>query len=113
MQANHPFRIVQRALILSEVPALLTHIDSLLPSMKVTVSPPQYARLVRFFAHLVLYLRLLRWEKMPSDIVCNSILKAYVDILEGAGEDELVALYASSLEPESATESYAHYLKCK
>lgn len=111
LQANHPFRIVQRAVILSEVPALLTHIESLLPSIKVTVSHLQYARLVRFFAHLILYLRLLRWDKMPNDVVCNSILKTYVDILETAGEDELVALYASSLETESATESYAHYLK--
>lgn len=111
IQANHPFRIVQRAIILSELPALLTHIESLLPSMRVTVSPQQYARLTRFFAHLILFLRLIKWDNMPNDIVCNSILKAYVDVLESVGEADLVALYASSLESESATESYAHYLK--
>lgn len=111
VQANHPFRIVQRAIILSELPALLTHIESLLPSMRVTVSPQQYARLTRFFAHLILFLRLIKWDNMPNDIVCNSILKAYVDVLENVGEADLVALYASSLERESATESYAHYLK--
>jgi nuclear pore complex protein Nup107 len=110
-QANHPFRIVQRAVILSELPALLTHVESLLPSMRVTLAPQQYIRLARFFAHLVLYLRLIRWDAMPNDVVCNSILKQYVDVLEGVGEDELVALYASSLEAESAVESYAHFLK--
>jgi nuclear pore complex protein Nup107 len=79
--------------------------------MKADSSPRQYARVVRFFAHLTLYLRLLDWSPMPDQVVCNSILKAYVEILEKVGEDELVALYASSLEAESATESYAHYLK--
>jgi nuclear pore complex protein Nup107 len=112
-QAEHPFRIVQRAVILSDVPRLLEYIDSRLPVIKADSSPRQYARIVRFFAHLTLYLRLLNWDPMPDLVVCNSILKAYVQILEGLGEDDLVALYASSLEAESATESYAHYLKCE
>lgn len=111
VQADHPFRIVQRAVILSDVPRLLDYIDTKLPAMRADSSPRQYARVVRFFAHLTLYLRLLNWTPMPDSVVCNSILKAYVEILEGLGEDELVALYASSLEAESATESYAHYLK--
>lgn len=113
LQADHPFRIVQRAVILADVPRLLEHIDVKLPAMKADSSPRQYARVVRFFAHLTLYLRLLNWSPMPDSVVCNSILKAYVEILESLGEDELVALYASSLEAESATESYAHYLKCE
>ncbi|UZJ51384.1 hypothetical protein CBS101457_000704 [Exobasidium rhododendri] len=111
VQADHPFRIVQRAVILSDVPRLLDYIVSKLPAMKADSSPRQYARVVRFFAHLTLYLRLLDWSPMPDSVVCNSILKSYVEILEQLGEDELVALYASSLEAESATESYAHYLK--
>lgn len=110
-QSEHPFRIVQRAAILSDIPRLLDHINSRLPAMKTDTSPRQYAHLVRFFAHLTLYLRLLNWKPMPDATVCNSILKAYVSILEELGEDDLVALYASSLEAESATESYAHYLK--
>lgn len=110
-QSNHPFRVVQKAVILDEVSELLIHVEPKLAEMRVTAAPQQYARLVRFFAHLILFLRLLRLERPPPDVVCNSILRAYVEILEGYGEDDLVALYASSLGPESATESYAHYLK--
>lgn len=112
-QSNHPFRIVQKAVILDEVSELLIHVEPKLAEMRVTAAPQQYARLVRFFAHLILFLRLLRLERPPPDVVCNSILRAYVEILQSQGEDDLVALYASSLGPESATESYAHYLKGK
>lgn len=66
---------------------------------------------MRFFSHLILYLRLLQ-QPLP-DVACNEILSAYVQVLEMAGEDALVAMYASSLEPQSATVSYAAFLKCK
>lgn len=70
-----------------------------------------FARIVRFFAHLILYLRLL--SRPLPDVVCNSILRFYVQVLEESGEDALVAMYASSLNAESATDSYAHFLKCE
>lgn len=67
---------------------------------------------MRFFAHLVLFLRLLDLPRPPPDVTSNALLRAYVEVLEEQGaENGLIALYASSLEPESATQSYAHYLK--
>lgn len=122
LQADNPYRVVQQAIILDELPELLIHVESRLTEMLASIPPKRYAHLVRFFAHLVLYLRLLGKSQLPASS-CNSILRHYVEVLEhvaqsrgapGAAaseEGELVAMYASSLERESAEESYAHYLK--
>lgn len=109
LEATNPFRIAQGAVILDEINDLLVHVEGRLDDMQLTIEPKQYAHLLRFFSHLVLYLRLLD-RPLPAS-TCNSILRHYVEVLETAGEDELVAMYASSLEKESAEESYAHFLK--
>lgn len=133
-QSDDPYRVLQQALILDELPTLLAHVESRLPSMRASVEPKRYAHLVRFFAHVVLYLRLIDAPGLPG-ASCNGILRYYVEVLEfvaqedgpsltdenpssrppgttgsGSGGD-LVAMYASSLDPESAEASYAHYLK--
>lgn len=120
LQADDPYRVVQQAIILDEVPELLIQVESRLSEMRANIRPKRYAHLVRFFAHLVLYLRLLGKVQLPASS-CNSILRHYVEVLEDiasstssddvASDGELVAMYASSLERESAEESYAHYLK--
>lgn len=67
------------------------------------------AHLLRFFAHLILVLRLLK-QPLPS-YAANRILEAYVHVLEANDQDEdLIAFYASCLEEESAVESYARFL---
>lgn len=124
-QSDDPYRVVQQALILNEVPQLLSHVEARLPQMRASVEPKRYAHLVRFFAHLVLYLRLIDTtggEALPQQ-ACNGILRYYVEVLEHVAQDaqddeertnsagDLVAMYASSLERESAEASYAHYLK--
>lgn len=64
---------------------------------------------MRFFAHLILVLRLLK-QPLPS-YATNRILEAYVHVLEANDQDEnLIAFYASCLEEESAVESYARFL---
>ncbi|CAO1613277.1 unnamed protein product [Sympodiomycopsis kandeliae] len=109
LSATDPYHIVQEAVILDKVSDLLISVESRLPAMRVSLEPQKYAQLVRFFSHLILYLRLLD-QNLPSS-TCNSILRNYVEVLEYAGEDQLVAMYASSLERESGEESYAHFLK--
>ncbi|PWN53061.1 nuclear pore protein 84/107 [Violaceomyces palustris] len=108
-QAADPFHVVQRSVISNNVNELLNRVAGRLPEMRHQLEPPQFARILRFFSHLILYLRLL--EQPLPDLVCNDILSAYVHVLEQAGEASLVAMYASSLEPQSATVSYAHFLK--
>lgn len=108
-QANNPFRLVQRSIISNNLQDLLDRFADNLTEMQMSLEPSVLARLLRFFSHLILYLRLL--EIPMSDFAANAILSAYVEVLEAAGETSLVAMYASSLDPQSATTSYASYLR--
>jgi nuclear pore complex protein Nup107 len=67
--------------------------------------------LIRFYAHLVLALRTIG-ESVP-DLAANSILQAYLKVLEMEGSDHLVAAYAACLRQGSGEESYARFLRCK
>ncbi len=109
LQANDPYRLVQRSVISNNLPELFNRFADNLGEMQAALEPANFARLLRFFAHLILYLRLL---SIPlPDFACNAILAYYVQVLEAAGETDLVAMYASSLEPQSATRSYAKFLR--
>lgn len=48
---------------------------------------------------------------MP-DQAANSILQAYLKVLEMEGSDHLVAAYAACLRQGSGEESYARFLRC-
>ncbi|SJX65396.1 nucleoporin [Sporisorium reilianum f. sp. reilianum] len=109
LQANNPYRLVQRSIISNNLPELFNRLADNLGDMQASLEPATFARLLRFFAHLILYLRLLSIS-LP-DFACNAILSCYVQVLEAAGENDLVAMYASSLEPQSATRSYANFLR--
>ena len=117
LQANDPFRTFQRYLILDEMDSLLLQVEERLQVLRGTLSLGQYARFVRFFAHYILFARLVQEQeakemRSASDLAANSILRLYVELLEEAGqEDDLVALYASSLDAQNAIDSYAQYLK--
>jgi hypothetical protein len=67
--------------------------------------------LIRFYAHLVLALRTIG-ESVP-DLAANSILQAYLKVLEMEGSDHLVAAYAACLRQGSGEESYARFLRCE
>lgn len=78
------------------------------------LSPDAFAHLLRFFAHLVLFLRAVDGEN-PSEDVPNGpaevILEAYVRTLEQRNETkELVGMYAGCLGEGAGGESFAHYL---
>jgi len=47
------------------------------------------------------------------DLAANSILQAYLKVLEMEGSDHLVAAYAACLRQGSGEESYARFLRCK
>jgi len=46
------------------------------------------------------------------DLAANSILQAYLKVLEMEGSDHLVAAYAACLRQGSGEESYARFLRC-
>ncbi|KIL59037.1 hypothetical protein M378DRAFT_169919 [Amanita muscaria Koide BX008] len=67
----------------------------------------EYAPLTRFFAHLCLFLKMIDIPVPP--LATQTILEAYLRVLEEAGERHLIALYAGAL-GENAVERYALFL---
>lgn len=112
--AHNPFRITQTNVMLERTNHLLTNFASQIPQTAQMVSPDAFAHLLRFFAHLVLFLRAIDVEN-PSEDVPNGpadvILEVYVRTLEQRNEaKELVGLYAGCLGEGAGGESFAHYL---
>ncbi|OCH90763.1 nuclear pore protein 84/107 [Obba rivulosa] len=105
--ASHPFHITQLHIVLNRLPELLDAFATGLMSGSYDPRSPEYPVLTRFFAHLGLYLRLLG-EDVPAEAM-RTILEAYLQVLEAAGQRELIALYAGAL-GENAVERYATFL---
>ncbi|GAA5834612.1 hypothetical protein JCM3766R1_003616 [Sporobolomyces carnicolor] len=109
LAAKNPFHVSQMYLIVDKVGPLLETFVERLESAAMETEPDTLAHLLRFFAHLILVLRLLK-QPLPA-YAANRILEAYVHVLEANDQDEnLIAFYASCLEEESAVESYARFL---
>ena len=76
----------------------------------------QLAHLLRFFAHLILFLRLIsRSSAAPIEPLpvasSTAILEAYIQVLQAHSQSaDIIAFYCSSLEEDGATEAYARYL---
>lgn len=106
--AMDPYHITQRAVITNQIPDLIARVNARLPELE-ALRPEEFARLVRFFAHLVLYCHMVH---IPLPVALRApILNAYVGVLQRAEQSsELVALYASSLETEDAHVVYAEFL---
>jgi Nuclear pore protein 84 / 107 len=108
-------------MMLNETDSLLILVEEKLRIARSTMSRGQYAQFVRFFSHYILFKRLVDdseqnsgKEMTAAQLAANAILRAYVELLDEAGQDdELVALYASSLDTQNAIDSYAQYLRCE
>lgn len=64
-----------------------------------------------FFAHFVLFRR-RTGQEIDVD-VANTVIQAYIDILQGSQMDQLVAVYAAELREGTAEDSYAAFLRGK
>ncbi|BGP49686.1 Nucleoporin nup84 [Rhodotorula kratochvilovae] len=107
--AKNPFHVSQAYLIIGKIGNLLETFVKRIEDTATGTEPELLAHLLRFFAHLILVLRLLD-QPLPA-FAANHILEAYVHVLEAHDQDEnLIAFYASNLEQQSAVESYARFL---
>ncbi|GAA5852447.1 hypothetical protein JCM8547_006786 [Rhodosporidiobolus lusitaniae] len=107
--SKNPFHLSQAYLVVGKLGELIETFVERLESAAPDMEPETLAHLLRFFAHLILSLRLLK-QPLPS-YAANRVLEAYVKVLEANEQDEnLVAFYASVLERQSAVESYAGHL---
>ncbi|EPS94048.1 hypothetical protein FOMPIDRAFT_1063333 [Fomitopsis schrenkii] len=105
--AGDPFHVSQLHIILDRTDQLLEAFASSLQQGEYDTSLPQYASMTRFFAHLCLYLQMIDVDVPPLAI--QIILEAYLQVLEAAGQRELIAMYAGAL-GENAIERYAMFL---
>ncbi|KAK4695199.1 hypothetical protein P7C70_g8599, partial [Phenoliferia sp. Uapishka_3] len=104
-----PYHEAMKSLILGTTGELLDNFVRNMEGASAYMDPEEGARLYRFYAHLVLILRLFK-QPVPRES-SNMIISAYVQVLEANQQDEsLIAFYASNLEEESAVDAYARFL---
>ncbi|XP_012255670.2 nuclear pore complex protein Nup107 [Athalia rosae] len=102
-QSNKPDHIIQKYLILDEIPKLMEEIEILVDSGTCT------SQFLRFLAHLTLFLRQI--GKNTNDRIGHKVLAAYVQILIEMGDPNLVAFYTATLPQEEQITTYARFLE--
>ncbi|KAH9976532.1 nuclear pore protein 84/107 [Russula compacta] len=105
--ADDPFHISQLHIILDRTDALLDDFASRLRDGAYDSESSEYPTMTRFFAHLCLYLQMI--DIAVSPLAIQIILEAYLQVLEGAGQRSLIAMYAGAL-GDNAVERYALFL---
>ncbi|KAI0739444.1 nuclear pore protein 84/107 [Daedaleopsis nitida] len=104
--ADHPYHVSQLHIILNRTDVLLETFASNLQE-GLYLSAPEYPAMTRFFAHLCLFLQMI--DLPVSPLATQIILEAYLQVLENAGQRELIAMYAGAL-GDNAVERYALFL---
>ncbi|KIO00919.1 hypothetical protein M404DRAFT_744982 [Pisolithus tinctorius Marx 270] len=105
--ADNAFHVSQLAIILNRIQPLL---DTFAAGLRDGIYDPdssEYPTMTRFFAHLCLFLQMIEIYTPP--LATQVILEAYLQVLEAAGQRELIAMYAGAL-GDNAVERYAMFL---
>ncbi|TFK71838.1 hypothetical protein BDN72DRAFT_816969 [Pluteus cervinus] len=105
--ADHAFHFSQLYIILDKTGPLLEVFADGLKNGTFHQSSSEYAHMCRFFAHLCLFLRLIDISIPP--LATQVILESYLQVLENAGQRDLIAMYAGAL-GDNAVERYAMFL---
>ncbi|KAL6298142.1 nuclear pore protein 84/107 [Sparassis latifolia] len=105
--ATNPYHVTQLLIILDRTDQLLQAFATGLRSGLYDPTLPEYPTMTRFFAHLCLFLQMIEINVPP--LAMQVILEAYLQVLEAAGQRELIAMYAGAL-GDNAIERYAMFL---
>ncbi|KNZ76179.1 Nuclear pore complex protein [Termitomyces sp. J132] len=105
--SEHAFHYSQLHIILDKTEMMIENFADALRSGSLPVSSREHAPLCRFFAHLCLYFQMIDIPVPP--LATQVILESYLQVLEAAGQRELIALYAGAL-GDNAVERYAMFL---
>jgi len=104
-QAQHWYHVIQKFIILGDIPALIETMYSWLQEDR--DYPPQH--LLRLMVHVVLFLRSI--GHACKEDLCESIIEAYVTYLIKSKHKSLVAHYVSMLKLDSQVQWYASFLE--
>lgn len=96
--------VIQKYLILDDIPALMSHINRLLDEGN-NLSP----QLLRFLGHLVLFIRQIG-RNHPEEIG-DRVIKSYVQCLIKLGDAQLVAFYTAALPGAMQVQLYSEFLE--
>lgn len=105
--ADHAFHVSQLHIILDRTSTLLEIFANGLTDGIYADTSSEYSTMCRFFAHLCLFLQMIDIPVPP--LATQVILEAYIRVLEGAGQRDLIAMYAGAL-GDNAIERYALFL---
>lgn len=104
--ANDFHHVIQRHIILNDTNGLIEKMYSWLQKEEKPM-----AHILRFMAHLVLFLKSTGVESETDPDQCVAILKAYVQALIDEKQIDLVATYTATLPPEIQIQTYAYFLE--
>ncbi|KAF9530797.1 nuclear pore complex protein [Crepidotus variabilis] len=105
--ASHPYHYSQLLIILDRSDQLLESFSERLQNDAYDENNFEYSAMCRFFAHLCLFLQMIDIPVPP--MATQVILESYLEVLEEAGQRDLIALYAGAL-GDNAVERYAAFL---
>ncbi|KAG0142764.1 hypothetical protein CROQUDRAFT_662084 [Cronartium quercuum f. sp. fusiforme G11] len=106
--ARNPFHVAQMWLAIDKINDLFTTFYNRLQSATEDFTTDHLSHLLRFFAHLILFLRSI--DQKVDNEASNAIIRAYVQVLEIEKKHDLIAFYVAELQQESGVETYAKYL---
>ncbi|CRL07254.1 CLUMA_CG020234, isoform A, partial [Clunio marinus] len=100
--ARSTMPMIQRFLILDDVTGLLNH-------MKDTLDSDTTPQTLRFFAHLVLFIRQI--GRNHQEEIGDRIIRSYVQCLMKLGDAQLVAFYTAALPNTQQIQLYSEFLE--
>lgn len=101
VQASEPDLLIQKYLILDQIPKLMDEIETWIDDCS--------SQFIRFLAHLIMFLR--RIGKSCKEQIGDKVLRAYVRVLIDIGDPTLIAFYTATLPQEEQVVLYASYLE--
>ncbi|XP_076244660.1 nuclear pore complex protein Nup107 [Calliopsis andreniformis] len=102
-QASMPDHLIQKYLILDQIPKLMEEIETMIDTSDCC---PHF---LRFLAHLIFFIRQI--GKNVNDKVGDKVLLAYVRVLIEMDDPILIAFYTAMLPQEAQVTNYASYLE--
>ncbi|XP_017799251.1 PREDICTED: nuclear pore complex protein Nup107 [Habropoda laboriosa] len=102
-QANAPDHLIQKYLILDQIPKLMEEIENMIDTKTCD------SHFLRFLAHLIFFFRQI--GKNAKDRIGDKVLLAYVRVLIEMDDPVLIAFYTAMLPQELQVTNYASYLE--
>ncbi|XP_053669836.1 nuclear pore complex protein Nup107 [Anopheles nili] len=98
-------KVIQKYIILDDIPELMRIVDGWLDGTEVVLIP----QMLRFLTHFVMFLRQI--GKSFQEDIGDKVIKRYVEHLIQVGEPHLVAFYTAALPPAVELLLYAQFLE--